>query len=127
MVIIFALSLLKSEKLARITEIGEKKLQNSWYSTFCSAILCEFCIFIAVFGYKKVQYVLGRYLLVIFGVAVFVVSGFEHSIADMYYILGNLAISGMKSEIIFENLAFLGVVTAGNMVGALAIRKISGE
>lgn len=110
------------EKLADFANFATVKLQKPLFSTFCSAILCEFCIFVAVIGYKKVHFVLGKYFCVILGVMVFVISGFEHSIADMYY----MGLSGANDlALIGRIIIFLVVVTAGNAVGAWIMRLFS--
>ena len=49
------------------------------------AIFCNVLIYIAVEGYRSIENSLGRYLAVFFGVTVFVVCGFEHCVANMYY------------------------------------------
>ena len=111
-----------SEKLADFANFATAKLEKPLLSTFCSAILCEFCIFIAVIGYKKVHFVLGKYFCVVIGIMVFVISGFEHSIADMYY----MGLSGANDmAMIGRIIIFLAVVTAGNVVGAVILRLFS--
>lgn len=61
------------------------KMGDSYLSLFLLGILCNICIFIAVNGYAKNPHQLGKYLALFLGVTVFIVSGMEHSVADMYY------------------------------------------
>ncbi len=61
------------------------KMGDSYLGLFLLGILCNICIFIAVNGYAKNPHQLGKYLALFLGVTVFIVSGMEHSVADMYY------------------------------------------
>lgn len=109
------------DEVAYFTKVAEAKIQKPILSTLCSAILCEICIFIAVIGYKKVHFVLGKYFSVVLGVMIFVISGFEHSIADMFYTLFAPRMSWSDE---WRIIIFLTIVTAGNVVGAWLIRSI---
>jgi len=82
-------------------------------SLFCLGILCDVFIFIAVNGYAKSKYQMGKYLSLIFGVTCFIVCGTEHSIADMYY----WAVSGRLYSNFGKSILCLLVITLGNSVG----------
>ena len=84
---------------------------------FAKAIFCEFCIYIAVVGYKKIESDLGKYLSIILGIMVFILSGFEHCVADMFYILSNT----IANPTIIGFMVLM-VVTFGNVFGALILR-----
>ena len=88
------------------------KLNDSVLSIFILAVLCDILIFIAVDGFGKNPHELGKYLSLLFGVIVFIVCGFEHCVADMYYI----SIAGMWSGKAF---LYVLVMTAGNAVGGV--------
>ncbi len=109
------------DEVSYFTKVAEAKIEKPILSTFCSAILCEICIFIAVIGYKKVHFVLGKYFSVMLSVMIFVISGFEHSIADMFY---TLFAPRMSWSYEWRIIIFLTIVTAGNVVGAWLIRSI---
>ena len=94
--------------------IASNKLNRSYLNAFASAVLCEVCIYIAVIGYGKIQYEMGKYLSIVLGVMVFVLCGFEHSVADMFYIGINLHSP--------KDLLFVLVVAAGNVAGAVLMR-----
>lgn len=105
----------------RIAVIAEKasamcqvKLDDSLLSIFILAIFCNMLIFIAVDGYKNIQYEAGKYLALFFGVMVFILCGFEHCVANMFYI----SMAGMWSVKAF---VFILVNTAGNAVGGWII------
>jgi formate/nitrite transporter FocA (FNT family) len=82
-------------------------------SLFLLGILCDVFIFIAVNGYAKSKYQMGKYLSLIFGVTCFIVCGTEHSIADMYY----WCISGKLYTDFGKSILCLLVITLGNSVG----------
>ncbi len=82
-------------------------------SLFCLGILCDVFIFIAVNGYAKSKYQMGKYLSLIFGVTCFIVCGTEHSIADMYY----WCMSGRIYTNFGKSILCILVITLGNSVG----------
>ena len=61
------------------------KLDDSLLSLFILGILCNIFIYIAVEGYMRNPHELGKYLSLFFGVMVFILSGTEHCVADMFY------------------------------------------
>ena len=82
-------------------------------SLFCLGIVCDVFIFIAVNGYAKSKYQMGKYLSLIFGVTCFIVCGTEHSIADMYY----WCMSGRLYTNFGKSILCILVITLGNSVG----------
>ena len=88
------------------------KLDDGLLSVFVLAIFCNVLIYIAVEGYRSIENSLGRYLAVFFGVTVFVVCGFEHCVANMFY----FSVSGAWSK---EALVRLLVMTLGNSAGGV--------
>ena len=100
-----------SEKAAAICQT---KLGQGLLSAFILAVFCNIMIFIAVEGYKTIPHELGKYLAILFGVTVFVICGFEHCVANMYYFTVGKAWSA-------EAALYLLVMTAGNAVGGISI------
>lgn len=98
----------------KAVEIATAKIQKSPLEIILSAILCEICIYIAVIGYAKIEYEIGRYLSIILGVVVFILCGFEHSIADMFY--------AFFMPFSIKTVVFVFIVTFGNIVGAILMR-----
>ena len=82
-------------------------------SLFCLGIVCDVFIFIAVNGYAKSKFQMGKYLSLIFGVTCFIVCGTEHSIADMYY----WCMSGRLYTNFGKSILCILVITLGNSVG----------
>ena len=115
-------------RLTRLTALVEKaqsvadtKLGDSLLSIFILAIFCNILIYIAVDGFKNNPHEIGKYLALFFGVTVFVLCGFEHCVANMFYITAAGKWSGYA-------LLFIIVNTLGNAAGGLlipALKKIS--
>ena len=91
------------------------KMGDGYLSLFLLGILCNICIFIAVNGYAKNPHQMGKYLALFLGVTVFIVSGMEHSVADMYY----WSVSGVLYGQPGESLLRLVVISLGNVVGGV--------
>lgn len=107
--------------LTRIAPIAEKaaamcevKLGDSLPSIFILSIFCNLLIYIAVDGFKNNPHELGKYLSLFFGVMVFILCGFEHCVANMFYI----SAAGMWSA---HAVLMIIVNTLGNCVGGLLI------
>lgn len=95
-------------------DLCSTKLNDNLLSIFILAILCNLLIFIAVDGYKNNKHEIGKYLGLIFGVMVFILSGYEHSIADMFY----FTVGGVWS---LKALLYIIVISLGNAVGGLIL------
>lgn len=115
---VFALALKATRIAPALTEkaqgMCEVKLGDNLFSIFMLSIFCNILIFIAVDGFKNNPHELGKYLALFFGVCVFILAGFEHCVANMFYI----SIAGMWSG---QALLFILVNTLGNAVGGLLI------
>ena len=109
---------LRLTRIASITEraaaICQTKLDDNLLSIFILAVLCNILIFIAVDGFIKIPHELGKYLALFFGVSVFILCGFEHCVANMYY----FSIAGMWS---WKTLLYVLIMTLGNACGGVFI------
>lgn len=94
--------------------ICSTKLSDGPLSLFILAIFCNMLIFIAVDVYKKNPHELGKYLALILGVMAFIMCGFEHSVADMFY----FSVANAWS---FKAVLYLLIITLGNAVGGVLI------
>ena len=88
------------------------KLNDSILSIFILAVLCDILIFIAVDGYGKNPHEVRKYIAIFFGVTVFILSGFEHCVANMYY----FSVAGVWSGKAF---LYIIVMSLGNAVGGV--------
>lgn len=98
--------------------ICASKLTQPALSTLIRGIFCGLLMYLAVSIYRDNKTPLG----IMFCIPVFILSGFEHSIADMFY----FAASGIVSVKAF---AFLWIVILGNSIGGMLLPalKIWGE
>ena len=70
----------------RAKEISSIKINDNYLSIFILSIFCGMLMYIAVNTFKKEKDSIVRYLAILICVIVFILSGFEHCIANMYYI-----------------------------------------
>lgn len=94
--------------------MANTKLADNPGSLFLLAFFCNICIYIAVDGFKNNPHEFGKYLALFFGVTVFILCGFEHSVADMYYF-------SVASAWSLKTLLYVLVITLGNAAGGLFI------
>lgn len=106
-------------KLTRISGISERavgmceiKLADNLISIFILSILCNIFIYIGVEGYNKNPHEIGKYLALFFGVMIFILCGFEHCVANMFY----FSMAGVWSA---KTVLYLLVMTVGNAVGGV--------
>ncbi len=88
------------------------KLSDSLWSIFILSVFCGILMYLAVNGYKVIKDPLGKYLAVFLGVIVFILSGFEHCVANMYYI----TIANAWSV---RALGYMLIMILGNSTGAI--------
>ncbi len=112
-------SLLRLTRLApafteKAAGICQTKLADGALSVFVLAIFCNVLMYIAVDGFKTNGHELGKYLGLFFGVSVFILCGFEHCVANMFY----FSMAGVWSG---HTALWLLIMTAGNALGGLAL------
>ena len=90
--------------------VCQAKLTQPWYGTLVRGAFCGMLMYLAVAIYRNHKSPLG----ILFGIPVFILSGFEHSIADMFY----FACSDQYS---LKTLLFIVLVVLGNSAGALLL------
>ena len=106
-----------AEKAAALCEV---KLADGVWSILILAFFCNVLIWLAVEGYRNIPHSVGKYLSLFFGVAVFILCGFEHCVANMYY----FSMAGMWSG---KTLLWVLVMTLGNALGGVCfplLRKL---
>lgn len=100
-----------AEKAAGIVDI---KISDSFLSIFLLSVFCGLLMFIAVDTYRNLEGSTLRFIAVFVPVMVFILSGFEHVVANMYYYSLTATWSG-------HTFSQICVMTAGNSVGGLLI------
>ena len=102
---------------ARISGIAEAaraacgpRLSDGFLSLFILGIFCGLLMFVAVDGYKETK----NPIILFMGVGTFILCGFEHCVADMFYFsLARL----LSADVLLR----LIVITLGNSIGGLLI------
>lgn len=83
--------------------------------TFLRACFCGVLMYLAVSIFRDSKTPVG----ILFCIPVFILSGFEHSVADMFYFFA-------AASYTVKTAVFLLLVLAGNAVGAVALPALSG-
>ena len=91
-------------------EICQTKLSDTPVSIFILAVFCGMLMYIAVDGFREKE----NPLILFLGVSVFILCGFEHCIANMYY----FSLAGVWSV---RAIGYLLIMTMGNAVGGMII------
>ena len=78
--------------------IAQHKIQHTWYQAFSLGILCNMLVCLAVWMTFATKDLLTKSCLMILPVAMFVSSGFEHSIANMFMVPLGVAIHAFAPE-----------------------------
>ena len=109
------------------------KLNLSFVEAFCRGILCNWLVCLAIFMASTSKRVIGKIFAIFFPIMTFVASGYEHSIANMFFIPNGIlmkhfptivAASGLTPDqlavMTWKNFFVHNLipVTLGNIVGA---------
>lgn len=102
--------------LETVTNIAQSKMSLNWLEAFTRGILCNALVCLAVWLCFSAHLVSGKILTIVFPISAFVALGFEHSVANMYFIplafmesVGNITLSGFLYNLFW--------VTLGNIIG----------
>ncbi|MBE6835366.1 MAG: formate/nitrite transporter family protein [Ruminococcaceae bacterium] len=109
--------------LLHLTRVGEKlsekaaalcqtKLDDSVLSILFLSVCCGILMYLAVNGYRDYKHEIAKYISVYICVVVFILCGFEHSIANMYY----FSVASMWSV---KSFGYMGIMILGNAVGGV--------
>jgi len=105
--------------------IAAAKCQLDFWPAFVRAILCNWLVCLAVFMATAARDVAGKMLACYMPIMAFVASGFEHNVANMYFIPAGLLIDrslGQNTPGLTWGNFFVGnlvPVTLGNIVGGV--------
>lgn len=112
-------------------KVAAYKCGLTFTQAFTSGILCNFVVSLAVWGSYAAKDIVGKVFISFFPIMAFVIAGFEHSVANMYYLLLGLfakinptyvELSHQNAEKI-ENINLIHIAqnlipaTLGNIVG----------
>lgn len=99
---------------ARALTMSNAKLGDNLLSIFVLAMFCGVLMYIAVNNYKKAQNEIGKYIGIFMCVMVFILCGFEHCVANMYYFT-------VASAWSLKTFLYLLIMILGNSVGSILI------
>ena len=88
----------------------DAKLEQEIPTAFIRALFCGILMYLAVAVYREKS----TYIGILFCVPVFILCGFEHSVANMFY----FAVAGKLS---LQTALYLAVIVLGNSVGGLLL------
>jgi len=115
---------------ATALSIANAKVNLTFLQGFARGILCNWLVCLAVWMAVSAGTVIGKLWAIFFPIMAFVASGFEHSVANMFFIPMGLALKGQTAIVtaagLTDKLAHLTVggmvmnlipVTLGNIIG----------
>jgi len=116
---------------ANALAVANAKVNLSFGSALVRGILCNFLVCLAVWLCFSARTSTGKILAILFPITAFVAAGFEHSIANMYFIPMGILLAGQPAVLEaagvatgnLANLTWLGFVgnlipvTIGNIIG----------
>lgn len=120
--------LFRQTKLISVAEkaflMSQNKIADHLGSVLVMGIFCGILMCVAVIGYLTIKDSIGKHIALIFPIVTFILSGFEHSIANMFYFsIANV----WGGHAILNTL----VVVLGNAIGGslipLTIRLLDGK
>ncbi len=117
--------LLPEKMAANVIGIATVKSGLSFKVAFVRGILCNWLVCLAVFMAVAARDISGKIFACYVPIMAFVASGFEHSVANMYFIPAGILLSAKQmanpSLLCWENffIANLLPVTLGNIVGGV--------
>ena len=117
--ILIRLTNLDPDIILKCNNIVNSKLDETWYGLLILGLFCGIMMYIAVDTYKNRINIDNHFLcsaIIIICVMVFILAGFEHSIADIFYFV----MSGRLKESVVPLL----LITLGNSIGSNVIPLI---
>jgi len=109
--------------------IAVAKISFSWIGAFFSGLMCNWLVCLAVWISFAADTIIGKLFGAMFPIFLFVTSGFDHSIANMYYVPAGILAKGQFGTQAADVLASLNwgsfitanliPVTLGNIVGGV--------
>ncbi len=86
------------------------KLEQAWWQTLVRGIFCGFLVYLAVSIFRTKN----TSQAILLGIPTFILSGYEHSIADMFYF-------GAAGLLNADAVIFLALVVLGNSIGGVLL------
>ena len=93
--------------------ISEVKLNDNLLSIFILSIFCGIIMYLAVDLFKRLTD-FGKYMGIFMGITVFILAGFEHCVANMYY----FSAANMWE---WKTILYVFIMVLGNSVGSILL------
>ncbi len=90
------------------------RLTQDWWQTLVRGIFCGFLMYLAVSIYRDKSSIAA----ILYCVPAFMLAGFEHSIANMFYF-------GAAGMVTLDSAIYLAVVVLGNSIGGMLLPALS--
>ncbi len=94
------------------------KIEHLWYETLALSIMCGMMMYVAVDSYKNVKNDIAKNVILVFAVMIFILSKFEHSIANMLYFFLNSVYS-------LKGILYIIIMIFGNAIGAVFLNLLN--
>lgn len=107
----------------RAAEAYQAKVSQTPLQAVILGVLCGVLMYIAVDNFKNNSSAVGKYVVVFVCIPAFILAGFEHSIADMFYFAASNGVPLLSAK----GIVYILYVSLGNWLGAVLIplgRKI---
>ncbi|HIH88256.1 TPA: formate/nitrite transporter family protein [Candidatus Bathyarchaeota archaeon] len=116
------------EVAVRVLQISSSKVGISFMDALIRGILCNWLVCLAVWLANSANDTTGKILAIIFPISAFVAMGFEHSVANMFFIPLGILVSGDPALVAGAGVSVGGLnlagfvgnlipVTIGNIIG----------
>ncbi len=118
-----SLCLTRESIAQKAQQVCETKLQQGYFETVLLGVFCGILVYVAVDNFKTSKGSLTSKILVLFVcIPLFIIAGFEHSIADMFYFAAS------EKSMIFTSRGFVYIllVTLGNSLGSIVFHVLKG-
>lgn len=103
------------EKLVAVDKtLVETKLNDSWWSVLILAFMCGIMIYLGVENFGRTTNNFSKIFGLVICVFVFIISSFEHSIADMFYFV-------FANSFTLKTFGYILLIVLGNGLGGLFI------
>ncbi len=102
-----------------MVQIARSKIALDPISTLARGVLCNVLVCLAVWLCMGARSVTDKILAIVFPITAFVACGFEHSVANMYFLpIGVVLAAGTSAPLsVAGALSNLALVTVGNVIG----------
>ena len=81
------------------------KVNLSFLQAFCSGILCNWLVCLAVWMAACSRRIIGKIFAIFFPIMIFDASGYEHCVANMFFIPEGIFTKSVESVVVASNIA----------------------